>query len=79
MEDVQLWHTYVKWRNGLLKCVYRPTELVLEDASMSCRYRLWRILILILVNGATKAKGLDVRHEQHEGNCPRSVFVMDQR
>lgn len=51
---------------------------------MSCRYRLWRILVLILFNGPTKAQGLDVRHEQHKGNCTvhallgRSVFVMEQ-
>ena len=45
-------------------CVHAPSELVLEDASVTCGHRLWRIFILILFDGSTEAKGLDVRHMQ---------------
>ncbi len=72
-------------------CVYAPSELVLEDASVPCRHWLGRILILVLVDGSTEAKGLDVRHKHWRlrkdsltrgiaGCTPhgaRSVFVMD--
>ena len=72
-------------------CVYAPPELVLEDASVPCRHWLGRILILVLVDGSTEAKGLDVRHKHWRlrkdsltggtaGCTPhgaRSVFAMD--
>ena len=52
--------------NSPLMCVHAPSELVLEDASVSSRHRLGRIFILILFDGSTEAKGLDVRHKQWE-------------
>src|SRR6266404_9764052 len=41
---------------------YAPSEQVLDNASMSCRHWLGGILILILFDGSTETKGLDVRH-----------------
>lgn len=39
-----------------------PSELVLEDPGMSCRYGFGCILILIFLDRPTETKGLYVRH-----------------
>ena len=48
---------------GQLVQAYAPSELVLEDPSMSCRHGFRCIFILIFLDRPTETEGLDVRHE----------------